>query len=336
MEHIKRVIAGVLGGFVVLLVIVSTATGTRPLDLRFTPTALVYIPFVLLQPLQTPTPTPTLTPTSTPTPTVTPTPTGVAGDPVLVGAGDIATKNTYGEATARLLDVITGTVFTAGDNAYPEGTLAQFMAYYDPTWGRHKARTWPSPGNHDYTFSGAPGYFAYFGSRAPAPYYAYTLGTWRIYSLNSEISVSATSPQVTWLTADLAAHPSRCVLAYWHKPRWSSGSRHGSNAKYQTLWQLFVDADAEIVVTGHEHNYERFAPMNGSGAIDPRGVRTFVVGTGGKAVYDDFATILPASEVRNGRTHGVLKLTLHPTGYDWQFVPIAGQTFTDSGSGVCH
>ncbi len=228
---------------------------------------------------------------------------------------------------------IPGTVFTTGDNAYDSGTLTQFSNCYDPTWGRHKDRTKPIPGNHEYHTSGAAGYFKYFNNIPP--YYAYNLGSWRIYALNSEIDVSANSAEVAWLQSDLAANPSNCVLAYWHQPRWSSGTHHGSNADYQTLWKILYEAGAELVLNGHEHNYERFAPMNAAGEADPAGLREIVVGTGGRNHYE-FGTILPTSEVHDSSTFGVLKLTLRATGYDWEFVPVAGSTFTDSGSTDCH
>jgi len=272
----------------------------------------------------------TITPTFTPTPTSTLS----AGDAIFVGAGDISACDTNNdELTAELLDAIPGTVFAAGDNVYPDGTYTQYTNCYDPTWGRHKARTQPIPGNHEYNTSGAAGYFQYFNN-IPA-YYAYNLGSWRIYALNSEIDVSASSPQVLWLQSDLAANPSQCVLAYWHKPRWSSGATHGSNAGYQTVWQILYEAGAELVLTGHEHNYERFAEMNASGAAISQGLREFVVGTGGRSHYP-FGTVLSTSQVRNSSTYGVLKLTLHTNSYDWQFVPVAGSTFTDSGSTDCH
>jgi hypothetical protein len=283
----------------------------------------------------TTTPTPTDTATATSTDTSPPTPTSSAsGSAVFVGAGDISTcSNNNDEATAKLLDAIPGTVFVAGDNAYIDGSYAEYTNCYDPTWGRHKARTKPIPGNHEYQTSGAAGYFQYFNN-IPA-YYAFNLGSWRIYALNSEISVSSTSAEVTWLQDDLATNPSQCVLAYWHKPRWSSGSMHGSNSAMQTLWQVLSNAGAEVVINGHEHNYERFAEMSASGAAVSAGLREFVVGMGGNGHYP-FGTILPASQVRNSSTFGVLKLTLRPGGYDWQFVPVAGSTFTDSGSGNCH
>jgi calcineurin-like phosphoesterase family protein len=272
--------------------------------------------------------------TLTPTPTLTPTSTLSADDVIFVGAGDIAScDNNNDELTAQLLDAIPGTVFTLGDNVYDNGTFTQYTNCYDPTWGRHKSRTKPIPGNHEYNTSGAAGYFQYFNN-IPA-YYAYNLGNWRIYALNSEIDVSASSPQVAWLQEDLAANPSQCVLAYWHKPRWSSGSTHGSDINYQTLWQILYEAGAELVLTGHEHNYERFAEMNASGVAVLPGLREFVVGTGGRSHYS-FGTILPASQVRDSSTYGVLKLILHTNGYDWQFIPVAGSTFTDSGSTDCH
>jgi hypothetical protein len=253
---------------------------------------------------------------------------------VFVGAGDISTcSNDNDEATAKLLDGISGTVFNAGDNAYDSGTLSEYTNCYGPTWGRHKARTKPSPGNHEYQTSGASGYFQYFNN--PAAYYAYNLGAWRIYSLNSEIDTSASGAQGSWLQSDLAANPKACVLAYWHKPRWSSGSTHGSDSGMQAIWQILYNAGAEVVINGHEHNYERFAQMNATGSTVSQGLREFVVGTGGVGHYG-FGSALSSSQVRNSSTFGVLKLTLHSGSYDWQFVPIAGSTFTDSGSANCH
>ncbi len=262
---------------------------------------------------------------------------------VLVGAGDIADCSyEEDEETAKLLDNIAGRVFTLGDNVYPDGTDGQFSDCYHPTWGRHKARTRPVPGNHDYHVSGASGYFNYFGAAAGEVgkgYYSYDVGDWHIIVLNSECDdiggCDIDSPQGRWLQADLAANPRTCTLAYWHKPRFSSGSVHGNNDEMQDFWQLLYDAGADVVLNGHDHNYERFAPQDPDGVADPeRGIRQFVVGTGGKGLYS-FGTIQPNSEIRGDNSHGVLKLTLYPTSYDWEFIPIAGLPFTDSGSAPC-
>jgi hypothetical protein len=258
-------------------------------------------------------------------------------DPVFVGAGDIAScLYDTDEATAKLLDNIPGTVFTLGDNAYRYGTPADFKHCYAPTWGRHKSRTRPAPGNHDYNTAGAAGYFDYFGAAAgdrSMGYYSYDLGTWHLIALNSEIDQSAGSAQEQWLRADLAAHPNFCTLAYWHKPHFSSGD-HGYNPDSQALWQALYEAGADVILNGHDHDYERFAPQNPNGQADPQGIREFVVGTGGNSL-EPLTKIQPNSEVRNDSTYGVLKLTLHATSYDWQFVPIAGQTFTDAGTADC-
>jgi uncharacterized protein YjdB/PKD repeat protein len=269
--------------------------------------------------------------------TVTPTSPGSAA--VLVGAGDIGVCGLDGkEQTARLLDNIPGTVYTTGDNAYDDGSDADFANCYDASWGRHKARTRPSPGNHEYHTAGASGYFAYFGENAgPAGrgYYSYNLGEWHIISLNSNVSMSSTSAQVTWLKADLAANPAECTLAYWHHPRFSSGD-HGNSSSTQPLWDVLYAAGADVVLAGHDHSYERFAPQTPTGVADPvRGIREFVIGTGGAGFYS-FGTVKPNSEVRNTGTWGVLQLTLRSGEYEWKFVPVAGQTFTDEGSGTCH
>jgi hypothetical protein len=260
---------------------------------------------------------------------------------VLVGAGDIAECGLTGDdATAALLDRIQGTVFTAGDNAYEDGTAAEYTRCYGPSWGRHKARTRPSPGNHEYQTPGAAGYFAYYGSIAGPTgkgYYSYDLGDWHIISLNSNIGMNAGSPQEAWLRADLAANQKSCTLAYWHHPRFTSGVMYGNQPSTQPLWQALYEAGAEIIIAGHEHNYERFAPQTPTGAADPAaGIRQFVVGTGGAGLYDDQHAPAPNSEVFEGTTYGVLKLTLMADGYSWEFIPVAGRSFTDSGSGSCH
>ena len=258
---------------------------------------------------------------------------------MLVGAGDIAGCSSAGdEATAALLDTLPGTVFTAGDNAYPDGTATNFASCYGPSWGRHKARTRPSPGNHEYHTSGASGYYNYFGAAAGDSgkgYYSYDLGDWHIISLNSNISMIAGSPQEQWLRADLAANTKTCTLAYWHHPRFSSGS-HGSSNAPRPLWQALYDFDADVIISGHDHNYQRFAPQTPAGVADPaRGLRQFVVGTGGISHYN-FATPIANTEAYNTDTWGVLKLTLYADSYTWEFVPVAGMTYTDSGSGACH
>jgi hypothetical protein len=267
--------------------------------------------------------------------------TTAASDPVLVGAGDIAGCDTRGDtATAKLLVGISGTVFTTGDNAYEAGTTAQYNNCYDPTWGRVFSRTRPVPGNHDYHTSGASGYFGYFGSPAGSPgkgWYAYNLGKWRIYALNSNCSsvggCSATSAQGKWLDADLDANPHSCVLAYWHHARFSSGP-HGNHKIVLAFWNILYAHHADVVVNGHDHDYERFARQNPTGDFSKRGIREFVVGTGGRSHYE-WDRIRHHSLVRNNRTYGVLKLTLHATTYDWRFVPIAGKTWSDHGTGHC-
>jgi hypothetical protein len=265
-----------------------------------------------------------------------------AADPVLVGAGDIAHCSTAtDEATAKLLDGLSGTIFTLGDNAYYSGTAAEFANCYGPTWGRHKARTKPSVGNHEYLTSGASGYFGYFGAAAGGPskgYYSYDRGSWHVIVLNSNCSnvgCAAGSPQEQWLRADLAAHPNSCTLAYWHAPLFSSGE-HGNSTSVRPFWNALYQANADVVLSGHDHDYERFAPQRPDGTFDSaRGIREFVVGTGGTSLRP-FGTIKPNSQSRNSTAHGVLKLTLHAGSYEWKFVPVAGKTFADSGTQSCH
>jgi len=270
---------------------------------------------------------------------------GARGDGVvLVGAGDIASCVSDGdEATASLLDAIGGVVFTLGDHAYEAGTPIEFEACYEESWGRHKARTRPTPGNHDYLTPGASGYFDYFGAAAgerDRGYYSYRLGPWHIVVLNSNCpevgGCDSGSPQAQWLRANLAANPTPCTLAYWHHPRFSSGP-HGSDPTVQAFWQALHDYGAEVVLSGHDHTYERFAPQDPQGRLDPvRGVRQFVVGTGGASHHRFAGPAAANSEARSDDTFGVLKLTLYPTGYEWQFIPAAGRTFTDSGAAPCH
>jgi len=267
-----------------------------------------------------------------------------AGDPILVGAGDMVDCPDYSgaEATAKLLDKIPGTVFTLGDNVYEDGTAKAYRECYTPTWGRHKARTRPATGNHDYHTAGAKPYFDYFGSAAGDPKtgdYSYDLGTWHIVVLNSECKqvggCQAGSPQEIWLKQDLLARPAACTLAYWHKPLFSSGFSHGNNPEMKAFWQDLYAVHAALILNGHDHDYERLAPQDPDGKPDPaHGIREFVVGTGGKS-HRGFGWIDSTSEFRNGDTYGVLKLTLHAKSYDWEFIPEAGRSFHDSGSGAC-
>jgi len=258
---------------------------------------------------------------------------------IFVGAGDIASCATaHAGATAQLLDGIPGTVFALGDNAYPNGSDDDYAACYVPTWGRHKKRTHPVPGNHDYDVRGAGGYFDYFGVAAGergAGYYSYGLGDWHVIALNSNLEMSVGSLQERWLRADLAAHPTRCTLAYWHHARFSSGTTHGSDTETQPLWQALYDAGADVVLSGHEHNYERFAPQTPDGTADPaRGIREFVVGTGGGGAY---RLGPPIANSETGRAeYGVLQLTLTSQAYRWQFIPVPPSSFRDSGSAACH
>jgi hypothetical protein len=267
-----------------------------------------------------------------------------AADEVLVGAGDIAECGSDGdEATAAVLDGIEGTVFTAGDNAYGDGSDEDYAECYDPSWGRHKTRTRPVAGNHEYNTDGASGYFNYFGEAAGDPdkgYYSYDLGDWHVVVVNSNCDeidgCDEGSPQEQWLRADLAASTKACTVAMWHHPLFTSGDEHGPSEEMQPIYQALYDANAEVVLSGHNHQYERFAPQDANGQLDEaRGLREFVVGMGGANLYG-FDDPMPNSEVRNDDTYGVMKMSLHPDGYDWEFVPAAGGTFTDTGSGTCH
>ena len=263
---------------------------------------------------------------------------------VLVGAGDIGVcGSSADQATGDLIEAIPGTVFTTGDNAYPDGTAQQFADCYGPAWGGFKARTRPAPGNHDYNSSGAGPYFAYFGAnagQAGTGYYAYEAGTWRVYSLNSECSYVggcvAGSAQYEWLRRDLAANPHRCVAAYWHRPRFSSG-HHGSSTRMADIVGLLYDAQAELILAGHDHSYERLARIDVQGNINStRGIRHFVVGTGGAPLYAWERAPLAQTVVRDNTTHGVLKLELTPGSYGWVFLPTVKNGFSDAGSASCH
>jgi hypothetical protein len=271
----------------------------------------------------------------------------VAGDSVLlVGAGDITGCDDEASVTAALLDRLVAQnpdsiVFTAGDLAYGEGTAEQFAQCYDPTWGRHKLRTRPSPGNHEYGTPGATGYFDYFGAAAGIPgqgYYSYQAGSWHVVVLNSNCGdiggCEVGSPQEQWLRQDLASSGAACTLAYWHHPLFSSGT-HGGADSVQPLFRALYEHGAEVVITGHDHDYERFAPQDPDGNFDAvRGIRQFVAGTGGRGIRS-FEAVVPNSEARLG-VFGVLALRLYADGYDWEFVPEPGSTAVDVGTGSCH
>jgi hypothetical protein len=329
-----------------------TATAARPTStaVSVSPTSIATLPASTSLPAS---------PTAVTLPTFTASPTKAAnaptGDPVIAVAGDIACSPgdgnfNGGDGTTSacrqkaVSDLLVGTnltaVLTLGDNQYEDGALTKFQQSFDPSWGRVKNIIHPAAGNHEYQTAGASGYYQYFGAAAGDPtkgYYSYDIGTWHIIALNSNCSqvggCGMGSPQEQWLKADLSAHPNACTLAYWHHPRFSSGD-HGNHSSYDAFWKALYAANVEVVLNGHDHDYERFAPQNPSGAADPNGIQEFVVGTGGKNHYS-FGTIQPNSLVRNSDTYGVLKLTLHPTSYDWQFVPEAGKTFTDSGTRNC-
>jgi len=259
---------------------------------------------------------------------------------VLVGAGDIAGCDTQNktwkdEATAKLLDGIPGTVFTLGNNVYENGTAAEFSNCYGPSWERHRARTRPSVGNHEYHTAGGVGYFGYFGTRARPSgrsYYSYNLGEWHIVVLDSERNLA---DQAVWLKADLAANPRLCTLAYWHQPYFTNGDL-APKLTLKTLFTILYNAGADVVVSGHNHLYERFYPQDPAGRADwTRGIRYFVVGTGG-APLKPMGAKTPNLQVRQNTAHGVLKFSLYPYKYTWEFISIAGKTFRDSATNYCH
>ena len=273
--------------------------------------------------------------------------TGTA-DPVLAAAGDIACQTTvpstsgcHQRATSDLLGDVDA-VLTLGDNQYPDGTLAQFQSGYDPTWGRYLAKTYPAPGNHDYHVAGAAGYFDYFGAIAgdrSRGYYSFNLGAWHLIALNSNCDVvggcGAGSPQYEWLRADLAADGSACTLAYWHHPRFTSGATHTGTTSVDPFWQLLYADHADLVLNGHTHHYERFAPQTPAGVPDAGGVREFIAGTGGNSTTAITSPRSANSEQAFTGVFGVLKLTLHAASYDWRFAPEAGMAASDAGSAAC-
>ena len=271
-------------------------------------------------------------------------PPAVEPETSILAAGDIAMcQYQDDEATAELLGGFPGPILALGDIAYPEGSEGDFKQCYDPTWGQLKASTRPVPGNHDYDTENAAPYFAYFGPAAGPPgrgYYSFDLAGWHIVALNSNCDYvpggcGDGSPQLEWLKEDLAENQTQCTLAYWHHARFSSGF-HGNEDDVAEFFDVLYEADADVVLTGHDHDYERLAPVDPEGNVDQaRGIREFVVGTGG-APLRPFESVLPASQVRNAETNGILAMTLLPNAYDWKFLPEEGSTFTDSGRAECH
>jgi hypothetical protein len=272
-------------------------------------------------------------------------PSGSVEDPVLVGAGDIGDCASPGdEATADLLDDIEGTVFTAGDNAYEDGSAANFRDCYAPSWGRHRDRTWPAPGNHDWRTEDLAGYLEYFGAAAVGPdgdpWYARDLGTWRVIVLDSDCGevggCDADSPQGRWLAGELARpDAATCTLAIFHHPRFSSGDEHGNDPNVDPIWRALYDAGADVIVNGHDHHYERFAPQDPDAREDrERGIRQFIVGTGGAEVRG-IGEIQPNSELRIAIDHGVLILTLRDGGYGWEYRMVDSEV-SDAGTAPCH
>ena len=264
-----------------------------------------------------------------------------SADASLVAAGDIADCTPGAGITAALLDALPGTVAALGDTAYQRGTADEFARCYEPTWGRHKARTRPAVGNHEYGTPGASGYFGYFGAAAGDPgkgWYSYDLGFWHVVVLNTNCGeiggCGPGSAQNAWLRADLAANRTRCTLAYGHHPRFSSGNEHGGSPAVVPLFSALREHGVELFLAGHDHDYERFAPQSASGAADPAGVRQFVVGTGG-ARPREFGPARPNSEVRIGHALGVLHLRLSATAYQWRFVGQPGNPARDSGRTDC-
>ena len=255
----------------------------------------------------------------------------------ILAAGDIGQCGQPGPAlTARLLDQLPGIVLALGDLAYMNGTYRQFIDCYAPTWGRHRDRTRPAPGNHDYETAGASGYFAYFEDLAGPEgdgFYSFVAGGWRVISLNSNVPMGPGSPQHAWLQHELQA-PARCTLAYWHHPLISSGP-NGDNPNTKPLWDLLYAANADVVLVGHDHIYERFVPQDPEGRMDrDRGLRQFVVGTGGASL-----TGVVSRRPNSAASHvgyGVLKMVLGDNRYEWQFMPVEGTAFSDAGFDVCH
>jgi calcineurin-like phosphoesterase family protein len=226
-----------------------------------------------------------------------------------------------------------------GDLAYESGTATEFRDCYEPTWGQFKAFSHPAPGNHEYLSPGAAPYYAYWGTRAgPAGkgYYTYELGAWHIVSLNSEVDVAAAGEQAAWLRADLALHPTRCAIAFWHRPRWSNDLTQGDTPSLTDLYNILYDGGVDVLLQAHAHAYERWLELAPDGGVQPgRGIRNFVLGTGGGDAQS-LGPLRPGEEISQENVLGVLRMTLSSEGYAWQFMPTLSSTFTDSGTGTCH
>lgn len=329
------------------IVIILTACATAPDNQTATPRALNTAQSATpLPPTLTTTASSTpQTPTQTPSPSPSPTP----APAVLIGAGDIALcgddpQYQGDEKTAQQIEKLIAespqtAVFTAGDNSNADGKLAELKNCFGKTWGRFLERIHPAPGNHDYQTNAAEPYFTYFGDAAGQAgfgFYSYDLGDWHIIALNSncnDIACGPESKQVKWLRDDIQASGKKCMLAYWHHPRWSSGLAGGRSAA--TFWKTVTELGVDVVVNGHDHDYERFAPQDADGSPTQNGTREFVVGTGG-AMLRDWGTIKPNSEVRYNQTHGVIQFKLFPGRYEWQFYPVDDEAMTDMGSDICH
>lgn len=270
----------------------------------------------------------------------------LAGDPTLAAAGDIVGDCTgsscgYRKTAAVITSLNPTTVLALGDISNRSGAATDYTSRFNSSWGVFKPKIRPVPGNHDYLVAGAANFFKYFGAAANPPhgYYSYNVGTWHIVAINSNCSkvggCQAGSAQEKWLKNDLAQHPAACTLAFWHHPRYSSGTG-GNNTSMKAIFQDLYNAGADVILSGHSHDYERFAPQNNASQRDNAdGIRQFVVGTGG-SFFTRFGTIKPNSLVRNNNTFGVLMMTLGVSSYSWKFVPVAGKTFTDRGSANCH
>jgi hypothetical protein len=267
-----------------------------------------------------------------------------AADAHLIAVGDIAQCPSGNAAiTAALVDTLPGTIAALGDTVYQSGTLQEYANCFEPLWGRHKARMRPAAGNHEYDTPGASGFYSYFGAAAGEPgkgYYSYDLGAWHVVALNSNCGdvggCHAGSAQEQWLRADLVSNPAKCTVAYLHHAAFSSGNEHGGSPAIRPLVRALQDHGAELLMSGHEHDYERFAPQTVEGAASPTGVRQFVVGTGGAALRQFKSVPEPNSEVRIAGVYGVLSLRLREDEYQWRFVPQPGSSATDSGESACH